>query len=79
VINLLKQDFDNLSKRRKYISSDEREVEAACSFSYVEADDPLISDASSEELEIAVESFGKGLWRFRWEPKEYVRRSEKKE
>jgi len=29
----------------------------------------------AEELEIAVESFGRGLWRFRWEPKEKVRKS----
>ena len=43
------------------------------------ADEPLISDALAEELEIAVESFGRGLWRFRWEPKEKVRESEKKE
>ncbi len=39
------------------------------------ADEPLISDMLAEELEIAVESFGRGLWRFRWEPKERVRRS----
>lgn len=43
------------------------------------ASEPLISDALAEELEIAVESFGKGFWRFRWEPKEVVRKSEKKE
>ena len=41
--------------------------------------EPLISDALAEELEIAVESFGRGLWRFRWEPKEIVRKSEKRE
>ena len=29
------------------------------------ADEPLISDMLAEELEIAVESFGRGLWRFR--------------
>jgi len=39
------------------------------------ADEPLINDMLAEELEIAVESFGRGLWRFRWEPKERVRRS----
>ena len=33
------------------------------------ADEPLISDMLAEELEIAVESFGRGLWRFRWEGK----------
>ncbi|MCC6054026.1 MAG: hypothetical protein LM589_01725 [Thermosphaera sp.] len=29
------------------------------------ADEPLISDMLAEELEIAVESFGRGLWRFK--------------
>ncbi|MEM2154114.1 MAG: hypothetical protein QXY76_04310 [Nitrososphaeria archaeon] len=41
------------------------------------AEEPLINDMLAEELEIAVESFGKGLWRFRWEPKERTRGSEK--
>jgi hypothetical protein len=40
------------------------------------ADEPLISDMLAEELEIAVESFGRGLWRFRWEPPGKLRRSE---
>jgi len=39
------------------------------------AEEPLISDMLAEELEIAVESFGRGLWRFRWEPKEKARKS----
>ena len=39
------------------------------------ADEPLINDMLAEELEIAVESFGRGLWRFRWEPKDKVRKS----
>lgn len=39
-------------------------------------DEALISDMLAEELEIAVESFGKGLWRFRWEQK--LRESAKK-
>ncbi len=43
------------------------------------ADEPLINDMLAEELEIAVESFGRGLWRFRWEPKEKLRPSEKRE
>jgi len=43
------------------------------------ADEPLINDMLAEELEIAVESFGRGLWRFRWEPKEKLRLSERKE
>jgi len=29
-------------------------------------------------LEIAVEDFAEGLWRFRWEPKEKLRRSARK-
>ena len=40
------------------------------------ADEPLINDKLADELEIAVESFGKGLWRFSWEPKEKLRKSE---
>ncbi len=39
------------------------------------ADEPLISDMLAEELEIAVGAFGRGLWRFRWEPKDKVRES----
>ncbi len=39
-------------------------------------DEPLISDMLAEELEIAVESFGRGLWRFRWEST--LRKSEPK-
>ena len=38
--------------------------------------EPLISDMLAEELEIAVELFGRGLWRFRWESK--LRKSEPK-
>ncbi|MGC9148187.1 MAG: hypothetical protein ACP5GI_01915 [Sulfolobales archaeon] len=30
------------------------------------ADEALISDTLAEELETAVGSFGRGLWRFRW-------------
>jgi len=41
------------------------------------ADEPLISDKLADELGIAVESFGRGLWRFTWEPKEKLRKSEK--
>jgi hypothetical protein len=40
------------------------------------ANEPLISDMLAGELEIAVEDFGKGLWRFRWEQK--LRKSERK-
>ncbi|MGC8850506.1 MAG: hypothetical protein ACP5K1_03895 [Candidatus Bathyarchaeia archaeon] len=41
------------------------------------ADEPLISDMLAGRLEIAVEDFAEGLWRFRWEPKEKVKRSAK--
>jgi len=36
----------------------------------------LVSDMLIDELEIAIESFSKGLWRFRWEPQGKLRRSE---
>ena len=39
--------------------------------------EPLINDKLADELEIAVESFGKGLWRFTWEPKDKLRKSER--
>lgn len=42
------------------------------------ADEPLISDMLAEELEIAVESFGRGLWRFRGEPPGRLRPSERR-
>ena len=42
------------------------------------ADEPLISDLLADELEIAVESFGRGLWRFRRDPPGKLRSSEKK-
>lgn len=42
------------------------------------ADEPLISDLLADELEIAVESFGRGLWRFRWEPPGKLRASERR-
>ena len=42
------------------------------------ADEPLISDKLAGVLEIAVEDFAEGLWRFRWEPKEKLRRSVRK-
>jgi hypothetical protein len=41
------------------------------------ADEPLISDMLAGSLEIAVEDFAKGFWRFRWEPKEKIRESVK--
>ncbi len=42
------------------------------------ADEPLISDVLAGELELAVEDFARGLWRFRWEPKDRVRPSERR-
>jgi hypothetical protein len=42
------------------------------------ADEPLISDMLAGALEIAVEDFAEGLWRFRWEEKERLRRSERR-
>lgn len=54
-------------------SSDEVETDAVVS---VLADEPLISDKLAGALAIAVEDFAEGLWRFRWEPKERVRKSE---
>ena len=41
------------------------------------ADEPLISDMLAEELEIVVESFGRGLWRFRSEAPGKLRPSER--
>jgi hypothetical protein len=42
-------------------------------------DEPLISDILAGKLEIAVEDFAEGLWRFKWEPMGKLRRSEKRE
>jgi len=40
------------------------------------ADEILLSDKAISEFQIALEDVGRGLWRFRWEPKEVLRRSE---
>jgi len=40
------------------------------------ADEVLLSDKMISELNIALEDPGRGYWRFSWEPKEKVRRSE---
>lgn len=40
------------------------------------ADEVLLSDRLISELELALEDVGRGLWRFTWEPKEKLRRSE---
>jgi len=42
------------------------------------ADEPLISDVLAGALEIAVEDFAEGLWRFRWEQPGVLRKSEKR-
>ena len=54
------------------VESEEVEVDLVVSHL---ADEPLISDVLASALQIAVEDFAKGLWRFRWEPKERVRES----
>ena len=41
------------------------------------ADEAIMSDILTGELEIAVEDFAEGLWRFRWEPPEKTRKTEK--
>jgi len=41
------------------------------------ADEPLISDMLAGSLEIVVEDFAKGFWRFKWEPKEKIRKNVK--
>ncbi|MET1101739.1 MAG: hypothetical protein ABWW69_04600 [Pyrodictiaceae archaeon] len=51
------------------------EVEADVAISPL-ADEVLMSDKLISELGIALEDVGKGLWRFRWEPRDKVRRSE---
>ena len=67
------------SARVKVIAEDasSREVDVDIVISPL-ADEALISDVLAGELEIAVEDFAQGLWRFRWEPKEKVRKSEKR-
>ncbi|MBS7638253.1 hypothetical protein KEJ49_05140 [Candidatus Bathyarchaeota archaeon] len=57
--------------------TESREVEVDIVVSPI-ADEPLISDMLAEEFGLAVESFGRGLWRFSWEPKEKVRFSLKR-
>ncbi|MEM3381322.1 MAG: hypothetical protein QXI59_01635 [Candidatus Bathyarchaeia archaeon] len=41
------------------------------------AGEPFINDKLADQLEIAVESFGRGLWRFTWEPKDKLKKSER--
>ncbi len=53
---------------------DTKEVEADLVISPL-ADECLISDLLIDELGIAIESAGKGLWRFRWEPTTKLRGS----
>ena len=75
---LLKAWLYSKAGKASVVANDEgsREVEIDIVISPI-ADEPLISDALAEELEIAVESFGKGLWRFRWEPIDRVKQSAK--
>ncbi|MCQ5341250.1 MAG: hypothetical protein NO483_06075 [Candidatus Methanomethylicia archaeon] len=40
------------------------------------ADEVLLSDKMISELKIALEDPGRGYWRFTWEPKEKIRKSE---
>lgn len=40
------------------------------------ADEVLISDKLAGGLELVVEDFAVGLWRFRWEPRDKLRKSE---
>ncbi|MCX8205422.1 MAG: hypothetical protein N3H31_07230, partial [Candidatus Nezhaarchaeota archaeon] len=40
------------------------------------ASEVLLSDRAISELEIAIEDPWRGYWRFTWEPKEKLRRSE---
>lgn len=58
------------------VSSKEVEVDIVVSLL---VDEPLISDVLAGLLELAVEDFAEGLWRFRWEPKEKVRKSESRQ
>jgi len=39
------------------------------------ADEVLLSDKAISKLQIALEDVGEGLWRFRWESRDKVRRS----
>jgi len=39
------------------------------------AGEVLLSDKAISELQIAIEDAGRGLWRFRWEPREVLRSS----
>ncbi len=61
----------------KVITSDResKEIDAVLVISPI-ADEVLLSDQAISELEIALEDVGKGLWRFRDEPIDKVRRSE---
>lgn len=42
------------------------------------ADEAIISDILAGELEIAIEDVAKGYWRFRWEPLDRIKESEKR-
>ena len=53
---------------------DTEEVDADIVVSHL-VDEPLISDKLAGALKIAIEDLAEGLWRFRWEPKEKVRKT----
>lgn len=58
------------------ISEDRVGPPAQCRFLIAsQLDEVLVSDRAIDALGLAVESFGEGLWRFRDEPPERVRRS----
>jgi len=67
------------SARVRVVASDteSKEVEVDLVISPL-IDEPLISDILAGRLEIAVEDFAEGLWRFKWEPVEKLRKSEKR-
>jgi hypothetical protein len=55
-----------------------REVSADVAISPVE-DEVLIGDVLAGELELVIEDLGRGLWRFRGEPPEKLRETERPE
>jgi hypothetical protein len=54
------------------ISSEEVDIDLVISQL---TDEPLISDMLAGALQIAIEDIAEGYWRFRWEPKEEIRKT----
>jgi len=54
------------------ISSEEVDIDLVISHL---TDEPLISDMLAGTLQIAIEDIAEGYWRFRWEPKEKIRKT----